>query len=129
MSAFPRDFTLLPTVSFVVPDQCNDMHDIPPCSIAEGDAWVREHLGEYADWARTHNSLLVVTFDEDDFTASNHIPTVFYGANVKPGSVDGTDTDHYRILATLQAMYGLPALGEAAKRTPVTSIWVAKEAG
>ena len=122
-SAFPTDFTLLPTVSFVVPDQCNDMHDIPPCSIADGDRWVREHLDAYVQWTKTHNSLLIVTFDEDDFTETNHIPTIFVGANVVPGHVESSTTDHYRVLATLQAMYGLEALGEAKDRRPIASIW------
>ena len=35
-SAFPGDFTRLPTLSFVVPDLCNDVHD---CSTATGDTW------------------------------------------------------------------------------------------
>ena len=122
-SAFPADFTLLPTVSFVVPDQCNDMHDIPPCSIAGGDLWLREHIDPYVQWAKTHNSLLILTFDEDDFTKTNHIPTIFIGANVIPGSVEADATDHYRVLRTLQAMYGLSPLGEAAKRKPISSIW------
>ena len=123
-SAFPTDFTLLPTVSFVVPDQCNDMHDIPPCSSADGDRWVREHLDAYAQWAKKNNSLLIVTFDEDDFTETNHIPTIFFGANVKPGHVEPSSTDHYRVLATLQAIYGLERLGEAANRRPIESIWI-----
>ena len=122
-SAFPADFTQLPTVAFVVPDQCNDMHDIPPCSIADGDRWLREHIDAYAQWAKSHNSLLIVTFDEDDFTATNHIPTVFLGASVKPGAVEAQHTDHYRLLATLQAMYGLRPLGETAHREPIASIW------
>src|SRR6476620_6642595 len=34
LSALPADYARLPTVSFVVPNVCNDMHD---CSIATGD--------------------------------------------------------------------------------------------
>ncbi|MGY2061060.1 alkaline phosphatase family protein, partial [Nocardia gipuzkoensis] len=81
-SAFPSDFSTLPTISFVSPNMCNDMHD---CSVSTGDTWLRKHLSGYADWARTHNSLLVVTFDEDEGTSGNHIPTIFSGAGVKPG--------------------------------------------
>jgi acid phosphatase len=118
-SAFPTDFGRLPTVSFVVPDLCNDMHD---CPVATGDTWLRTHLGAYARWARTHDSLLIVTFDEDDFTASNQIPTFFSGPMVKPGTYSEPVT-HYRLLRTLEAMYGLPPLGSAATTAPIGDIW------
>jgi hypothetical protein len=94
-SAFPTDFTRLPTVSSVVPNLCNDMHD---CSIATGHTWLRVHLEAYAQWARTHDSLLIVTFDEDDFTTSNQIPTFFAGPMVKPGTY-GESVTHYRLHA------------------------------
>src|SRR4051812_42806513 len=48
---WPADFTTLPTVSFVVPDLCHDMHD---CPVRTGDTWLRDRLGSYATWARTH---------------------------------------------------------------------------
>ncbi len=41
-------FDSLPTVSFVIPDLCHDMHD---CSVGTGDAWLRAHLAGYARWA------------------------------------------------------------------------------
>ncbi|HEV8562887.1 MAG TPA: hypothetical protein VGR06_41760, partial [Actinophytocola sp.] len=46
-TAFPTDFTTLPTPSFVIPDLCNDMHD---CSVRTGD-WLRNNIKPYADWA------------------------------------------------------------------------------
>jgi phosphatidylinositol-3-phosphatase len=42
----------------------------------------------YAEWAKAHNSLLIVTFDEDDDYASNHIATIIFGAYVRPGRYD-----------------------------------------
>jgi phosphatidylinositol-3-phosphatase len=33
--------------------------------VRQGDQWLKDQLGAYADWAKTHNSPLVVTFDED----------------------------------------------------------------
>ena len=38
-SQFPSDYSQLPTVSFVTPDMCNDMHD---CGVDTGDSWLRE---------------------------------------------------------------------------------------
>jgi hypothetical protein len=59
----PTDFSRLPTVSFVVPNLCHDMHD---CSVKEGDHRLAQNIEPYARWARTHNSLLIVTFDESE---------------------------------------------------------------
>ena len=49
-----------------------------------GRTWLTNNLAAYADWAMANDSLLVVTWDEDDNSDDNHIPTIFYGANVKP---------------------------------------------
>lgn len=116
-TAFPADYTRLPHLAFVIPNQDNDMHN---GSVALGDRWLREHLQGYAHWARMHNSLLIVTFDEDDSsTPDNLIPTVFYGAHVKTGEVHER-VDHYRLLATLQASLKLPRL---TSQPPVTAVF------
>jgi acid phosphatase len=98
-SAFPSDFTQLPNLSFVVPTQYNDMHDDNPndglTAVRAGDNWIRNNLQAYANWATTHNSLLIVTFDEDNGGEGNRIPTVMYGANLNYGTqVDSTWTLH-----------------------------------
>jgi len=118
-TAFLSDFTQLPAVSYVIPDLCNYMHD---CSVSTGDTWLRDNIGAYADWATTHNSLLVVDFDEDDFTAENRIPTVFYGQPVKAGAYSER-IDHYSVLRTLEDMYGLSHLGAADDAATITDCW------
>jgi acid phosphatase len=118
-AAFPSDYSKLPTVSFVVPDMCDDMHD---CPVATGDAWLKAHLSAYADWATSHHSLLVVTWDEDDFTEANVIPTTIVGAGVKPG-VYPQKVDHYAFLRTLEDMYRLPHAGASAQAAPMTGMW------
>jgi acid phosphatase len=116
---FPANFAALPTVSIVVPDMCKSMHD---CSVRTGDAWARKYLDAYARWAKTHNSVLLVTFDEDDHGKRDPITTFFVGQHVKRG-VFTQPIDHYTVLRTVEQMYGLPALGMAARRTPLTGIW------
>lgn len=126
LSSLPSDFAALPTVSFVIPNLEDDMHD---GSVARGDAWLRRHIGPYADWCRTHESLLIITFDEDDDTGGdNRIPTVIYGARVKPGRY-GERIDDYTLLRTIEAMYGLRPLGVSADRQPITSIWETSGSG
>jgi acid phosphatase len=115
---WPADYSQLPTVSYVVPNLCDDMHS---CSRDTGDAWVQSHISSYAQWAVSNNSLLLVTFDEDN-GGNNHIPTIMYGAHLRPGSYDEY-IDHYRVLRTIEDMYGLPARGNAANRVPITDVW------
>ncbi len=118
---FPTDYTTLPKVSFVVPNLCNDMHD---CSVSTGDTWVQSKLGAYATWAQTHNSILVVTFDEDNGSSGNHIATVLYGQHVTPGSSSSTTYNHYNVLRTLEDLSGLTThAGNAASASDITGIW------
>ncbi|MDQ1722460.1 MAG: phosphatidylinositol-3-phosphatase [Pseudonocardiales bacterium] len=119
LSSFPTDYNLLPTVSIVVPNQDNDMHD---GTVAQGDAWLQQHIDGYLQWAQTHNSLLVLTWDEDDNNANNRIPTVFAGPLVKPGVYSET-INHYNVLRTLEDAYGLPYAGASAAATPITDVW------
>ncbi len=119
-SAFPTgNYAALPTVSFVIPDNDDNMHD---GSIARGDAWLNQKLSGYANWAVANNSLLIVTWDEDDGGPRNQIPTVFYGAHVRPGTY-GEQISHYNVLSTLEQMYGLPKTGYAANAPAITDIW------
>ena len=119
LSAMPKDYGQLPTVSFVIPDLCNDMHD---CGVATGDTWAKKMLDPYVSWARQHNSLLLVTFDEDNGSSANHIPAFIVGAGVQQTSSDQR-IDHYDMLRTLQDMYGLPPLGKATGAQAVTQVW------
>lgn len=117
-TAFPADVAALPTVAFVVPDLRHDMHD---GTVGEADRWLRDHLDGYARWAREHASLLVITWDEDDGSAANHIPTIVTGARVRPG-LRTEQITHYSVLRTLEDMFGLPALGAAATAAPITDL-------
>ncbi|WP_181797086.1 alkaline phosphatase family protein [Streptomyces sp. WELS2] len=118
---FPTDYSTLPQLSFVVPNLCSDMHD---CSVSTGDTWLKNKLGAYATWAKTHNSLLVVTFDEDNRLSGNRIPTVLYGQPVAAGSTSSTTYNHYDLLRTLEDTQGLTThAGNAAAAQDITGIW------
>jgi phosphatidylinositol-3-phosphatase len=117
-TALPADYAQLPTVSFLIPNLCHDMHD---CSVATGDAWARDHLDGYVRWAREHNSVLLITFDEDDNHSDNRILTFFTGGPIKAGRYE-QPVDHYGVLATLEDWYGLSRLGQAATAAPITGI-------
>jgi acid phosphatase len=119
LRALPTDYAKLPQVGFVIPDLCSDMHN---CSVSTGDRWLSANLGGYVSWAQHHDSLLIVTFDEDEGTGGNRIPTILAGAPVRPGRYGGR-VDQYTMLRTIEAMYGLPPLGAAAHRAPLTGVW------
>ncbi|MDX8385466.1 MAG: alkaline phosphatase family protein [Gallionella sp.] len=116
---FPQDFPELPTVSFVIPDQANDMHD---GGFQEADAWLKKNIDPYVEWAYKHNSLLILTWDEDNYRENNHIYTAFIGPMVKPG-ISMQRVNHYSVLRTLMDFYGLPPIGESLSAEPITGIW------
>jgi phosphatidylinositol-3-phosphatase len=140
-------FAGLPTVSLVVPNEQDDMHD---GTIGQADAWLKTNiLDPYLTWANAHNSLLIVTFDEDgNNTPTNQIPTIFAGPMVKPGNYTeaqlnlanpylvsptepGVQTptftamNHFNVLSTLEDFYVLAHLGGSINRPPVTDIFLA----
>src|ERR1700730_3636023 len=131
---FPADYDRLPTVAFVIPDQENDMHNgKPQDSVPAGDRWLAQNLDRYYQWAKTHNSLLIVTFDENDNlavnyrgltdpaviqdgsqarrVAQNRIATIIAGARVQPACREASPVTHVNLLRTLEAMYGLARSG------------------
>jgi phosphatidylinositol-3-phosphatase len=128
LTRFPADFARLPTVSFVVPNQENDMHNgAEPDTIVRGDRWLRAKLDAYVRWADTHNSLLIVTWDEDDDSAGNHIATIFVGPMVRQG-LYARRIDHYTVLRALLDLYGLPPLGKSAAAASLDYVWTANPA-
>ena len=131
---FPADYNQLPTVAFVIPDQERDMHNgTPQESVPPGDRWLADNLDRYYQWAKTHNSLLIVTFDENDNlkanlrgltdpavvqdgtvrarSAQNRIATIVAGAHIKPRYAEPMMVNHVTLLRTLEAMYELPRSG------------------
>ncbi|CAM2871037.1 alkaline phosphatase family protein [Paenibacillus sediminis] len=118
LSSFPKDYNQLPTVSFVIPNLDHDMHD---GSIKTADDWLKKHMSSYVHWATGHNSLFILTWDEDDMSSNNKIPTVIVGANLKNG-VYNTKTNHFTILRTIEEIYGLNFLGKSKNAQPLR-IW------
>lgn len=147
------DYGELPTLSFVIPNQQHDQHGVPgghkgSLLLRDGDDWLKAYVDGYAQWALGHNSLLILTYDEDDFSADNHIPTVFFGAHVRPGSYSesqirawtslaGSDlapsgppvwrevagVNHWNMLRTLEELCGLPSIGMAAQSEPIRDVF------
>ena len=133
-SAFPTNaagYAQLPKVSFVIPNTDDDMHN---GTISQGDTWLSNHLGDYAQWALTHNSLLIVTWDEDSSSETggpttppdNQILTLLYGQYVSATAPSNGHIKHYNVLATILAASGVPRsewLRYSANAGPITQVF------
>jgi acid phosphatase len=119
MTSFPSDYASLPTVSFVIPNLQHDMHD---GTVAQADTWQRQHLSGYVSWAHAHNSLLVITADEDDGSADNRIPAIVVGARVKTGQYPQR-YNLYSLLRLIEDMYGLHRIANSAIAAPIRGVW------
>jgi phospholipase C len=124
----------LPNFSLVVPDQCHDMHGTGSCSntnslISAGDTYVGNTVSSVMgsnSWKEGRDAV-VITWDEDDFSDSGQPGTGCCGADPGGGHVvtivitnkgafplsDGTAYNHYSLLRSYEAAFGLPPLAHA----------------
>jgi phospholipase C len=104
----------LPAFAFITPNLCNDTHD---CSIATGDAW----LSAWVDKVVTSpgyldgGTVLIITWDEDDGSQANRIPTIVVSPSTPAGTTSATVFTHYSLLKTTEELLGVAEfLGRAA---------------
>lgn len=131
-SSLPKtDYSRLPTVSFVLPNNLHNTHgsneaypwagspDEENNDLLRGwaDTWLKDNLDPYLQWAKTHNSLLIVTQDEERWTGgtAQTVTTVVHGDPdlFVPGT-NPSRYNHYNLLRTIEDMYGLAPLGNSA---------------
>jgi phospholipase C len=124
----------LPNFSLVVPDQCHDMHGTGSCSdpnalIATGDSYVSDTVNAVLAspvWPDGPNAI-VITWDEDDSSdrgqpgtgccgadpGGGHVATIVITSQGNYPVTDGTAYNHYSLLRTIEAAFGLPPLAHA----------------
>ena len=134
----------LPSYSHIVPNQCHDMHGLAECFnldqlIQMGDAIAGKLADQIMDssvWTGPGNSAIVITFDEDNNpsekpmpqgccgfdpqSAANfgggHISTIVITNHGPKGVSDSTPYNHYSLLRTTEAAFGITEyLNDAAK--------------
>ena len=101
----------LPTFGLLVPDLCHDAHD---CPLSTADRW----LGRWLDVVlvgpdfRAGRLAVVVTFDEDDRLARNHVVTA-----VLHPSLDGVRVrerlDHFALARSVSGLVGRRGLRDS----------------
>ena len=124
----------VPAFSYVVPDECHDMHGDPPYCldsgnigdpenqhlVAVGDAYLGHLVSEITHasfWAQGSNAI-VVTFDNGDNSAGccdanpggGKIATVVITSHGPRGLKDSAPANHYSLLSTIQHNFGLGCL-------------------
>jgi phosphatidylinositol-3-phosphatase len=124
----------LPSLSYIVPNECDEMHTLPgggqACPAYFGSNTGSSLINMGDNWlAKVVPSLLaqpgvtvLITWDEDSSTTTppKHIVAVEAGAGVTPGSTDGTAYNHYGLEAGLYRYFGLgTAPNNGATATPV----------
>jgi hypothetical protein len=113
-SASPPDFVWL------TPNLCNDGHD---CANSSVNAWLAHQMPVVmrSAWFKA-DGIIILTFDEGDSDAGccgvatgGHIATVVVTDRVPGGRRWNQPVDPAGILATIEDLYGLGHLGEAAR--------------
>lgn len=134
-----------PNYVFITPNLCHDGHDSPcvdgePGGLVSADGFLRQWVPQImASPAYQHDGLLLILFDEAEFSATNadtsaccnEIPgpnsplpgitgpggglvgAVVLSKFARPGTVVTTPYNHYSLLRTIEDLFGLDHLGFA----------------
>ena len=128
----------VPNFSYIIPNECNDMHGAPPWCvdsdntgtvqqsflIAQGDKFVGNVVNEITSssmW-QTGNNAIVVTFDEGN-RATSQILTIVITSHGPRGVTDKTSFNHFSLLASIQQTFGLGCLLNSCTANPMTSLF------
>ncbi|HEX8992559.1 MAG TPA: alkaline phosphatase family protein [Anaerolineales bacterium] len=123
LSADLASASTTPSYAFITPNLCDDMHD---CSVSTGDTWLKGHLPAIlsSPACTVDKCLLILTWDEDDGSAGNHVLTIFAGSGAKTGGVTSSVAyTHFSLLRTVEYIFGLPTqTSNDANASPMTDL-------
>jgi phosphatidylinositol-3-phosphatase len=107
--------------TFITPNLCSDTHD---CSVATGDRFLRgivTRIVSSAEYGQGRTALFI-TWDEDDGSAANHIPTIVVAPGMPAGTTSRIRFNHYSLLRTTEELLGIRhKLGAAARARSMRS--------
>jgi phosphatidylinositol-3-phosphatase len=111
-------FSAIPDLSakftFITPNLCHDSHS---CGVGTGDRYLAGLVPKIVGSSqyRAGRTALFITYDENDGSKGNHIPTLVIAPQTRAGTRSATRFTHYSLLRTTEEMLGLKKLGAAAK--------------
>ena len=128
----------VPNFSYIIPDECHDMHGAPPWCvdsgptssvqqsflIAQGDAFVGSVVNAITSssiW-QAGNNAIVITFDEGNTAAAN-VVTIVVTSHGPRGVTDKTSLNHFSLLASLEQTFGLSCLANACTASLMTPLF------
>jgi hypothetical protein len=138
----------VPGLSYIVPDECTDMHGAPPFCVdsgvagdvndnelvATGDAFVNQTVAAIQSssvWSKG-NDAIVLTFDEGNGHATccgvpgtGRVAEVVVTNHGPRGLRDGTPYNHYSLLSSLEHAFGVGCVAHACDRSikPMTPLF------
>jgi phosphatidylinositol-3-phosphatase len=131
-----------PNFAFIVPDTCNDGHDTGckqgSTALQTLDGWLEKNVPPILKFVyEKPGSALIITFDEAESSdrslccnqgggrGGGHIDFVLIAPGLEraPGYRATKPANHYSLLRTLEAAFGLAPLGEAARVEPMRELF------
>lgn len=118
----------VPNYSLIVPNQCHDQHgrgssemgtgcSVDQNAIAQGDAALSiliPAIKNSAVW-KEGNNVIVTVWDENDYSSlPNQVLTIVDTSYAPTGKVSGVKYNHFSLLKTIEAGFGLHYLNHAA---------------
>src|SRR5260370_686765 len=94
---------------WITPNMISDMHD---GTIAHGDSWLSGQVPALLSapaWTE-QNSLLIITWDENDSVPGNQVATLMIANEVPAGFQSAVAYNHYSLLRTIEVAWGLAPL-------------------
>jgi phosphatidylinositol-3-phosphatase len=91
--------------------------------VTTGDTWLSNQLPRIFSSAeyQSGDTAVFLTWDEDDNSASNHVPTIVMSPSTQPGTTSATAYNHYSLLRSTETMLGLPLLAGATTASDMRS--------
>lgn len=113
------NYASLPTVTWVIPNSIDDMHDNSESSaLPAGDSWFHKNMMPLVRYASNpaNNTVVFVTWDEDDGSESNKVVMMACSGLIVGGTYS-TSLNHYGWLRTIEEMYSLTECANSATAT------------
>lgn len=118
----------VPNFAYIVPNTCNDGHDMPTCAdgrtggLVAADAWLRANVPPILSYVLHHNGLLAITFDESANSDTSgccgggsaggpgfggRVGLLALSPAIARGAEDATPYDHPSLLRTVEDAFGI----------------------
>lgn len=118
--------------AFITPDECDDMHGHEVCRkdhpdydpVRQGDSWLSRAVPMIqASDAYRHDGLIVITWDESEGRQDQPIGLILLSPNIRQGYVHQGTLTHSAVLRTVENVFGLPPLGNAASSSDLADFF------